>query len=532
MSIEINKYFSIIRKNGYKVIFRVVYDSVGQTNSEPEFNIILQHMDDLKEIYTTNKDIIFVVEAGFLGTNGEWINGKYDKYMTEKNKIIEKLLEIVPEEIQISFRKPTYITDYLSSKNTVTESNAFSTDIISRFGLYNSGYLESETDSDTYNKLERTESINWQGLQTKYTSFGGEAKNWKSNYNDLENAIKDMFIRHCTYLNKNADENVIEKWKGTLYTGTEEIYNRRKGINIEENRTEKLHVNEPTKDVKLLKKLIIQIIICGIIYGAFYIIQNNKFIFSEDFLNKSKEILSEDTNFVEIYQNIKNTIQSFNQGIINQTQNNNNQQENQEQNNKETENSEGNTETKQEERSKEQEGIGGATEEQTPNQSQEQTSSQTEEQKQEQISSQTKEVTQEEQDINNIKNTTQFIKPIEGKISSTYGYRGAATGTVPKNHTGTDIASNTGTKIKSATEGEVVLASEEGDYGKHLKIIIGEVAIIYAHCNQLYVKQGDHVTQGQEIAEVGSTGNSTGPHLHFEIRYQERTVDPQKILEI
>ena len=62
---DINKYFSIIRKNGYKVIFRVVYDSVGQTNSEPEFNIILQHMDDLKEIYTTNKDIIFVVEAGF-----------------------------------------------------------------------------------------------------------------------------------------------------------------------------------------------------------------------------------------------------------------------------------------------------------------------------------------------------------------------------------------------------------------------------------------------------------------------------------
>ena len=79
--------------------------------------------------------------------------------MTEKNKVIEKLLEIVPEEVQISFRKPIYITDYLSSKNTVTESNAFSTDIISRFGLYNSGYLESENDSDTYNKLERTESI-------------------------------------------------------------------------------------------------------------------------------------------------------------------------------------------------------------------------------------------------------------------------------------------------------------------------------------------------------------------------------------
>ena len=77
-----------------------------------------------------------------------------------------------------------------------------------------------------------------------------------------------------------------------------------------------------------------------------------------------------------------------------------------------------------------------------------------------------------------------------------------------------------------------MLNSEEGDYGKHLKIQIGNVSIIYAHCNQLYVNQGEKVVQGQEIAEVGSTGNSTGPHLHFEIRYQERTVDPQKILDL
>ena len=61
---------------------------------------------------------------------------------------------------------------------------------------------------------------------------------------------------------------------------------------------------------------------------------------------------------------------------------------------------------------------------------------------------------------------------------------------------------------------------------------IGEVSIIYAHCNQLYVKQGDKISQGQEIAEVGTTGNSTGPHLHFEIRISEKTVDPQRILEL
>jgi len=150
----------------------------------------------------------------------------------------------------------------------------------------------------------------------------------------------------------------------------------------------------------------------------------------------------------------------------------------------------------------------------------------------EQIIEETKVLTQEELDIQNIKNTTTFIKPLEGVVSSKYGQRDTTTENIPKKHIGTDIAANLGTKIKSATEGEVVLASEEGDYGKHLKIQIGEVSIIYAHCNQLYVKQGDKVIQGQEIAEVGSTGNSTGPHLHFEIRISERTVDPQAVLEL
>ena len=141
-------------------------------------------------------------------------------------------------------------------------------------------------------------------------------------------------------------------------------------------------------------------------------------------------------------------------------------------------------------------------------------------------------LSQEDKDINYIKETINFIKPIEGKISSMFGPRNPTTPTVPKNHTGTDIAAETGTKIVSATDGTVVLASSKGDYGKHLKIQINDVMIVYAHCNKLYVKEGDSVKQGQEIAEVGATGNVTGPHLHFEIRYQDRYIDPQSILEL
>ena len=68
--------------------------------------------------------------------------------------------------------------------------------------------------------------------------------------------------------------------------------------------------------------------------------------------------------------------------------------------------------------------------------------------------------------------------------------------------------------------------------GKHLNIQISDVVIIYAHCKKLNVKQGEQVTQGEVIAEVGATGNATGPHLHFEIRKGKRLVDPQLILKM
>ena len=79
-------------------------------------------------------------------------------------------------------------------------------------------------------------------------------------------------------------------------------------------------------------------------------------------------------------------------------------------------------------------------------------------------------------------------------------------------------------------EGIVTLVSNEGDYGKHIKIRCNNVTTLYAHCSEIFVKEGQIVAQGQEIGAVGSTGNSTGPHLHFEIRVDDRFVDPLQIL--
>lgn len=212
----------------------------------------------------------------------------------------------------------------------------------------------------------------------------------------------------------------------------EEIYQRRR--QGEERPVAKVTVNDK-KDIKLLKKMVIQMLICIAIYLGIYAIQNNQYVFSEDFIKRVNEILSYDTNFMEIYETIKNQVMGF----IQQGEGKEEKEEEQNQQQEQTE----------ELKEANQEAIGGA------------------EGFAEAISIEN--LSQEEQEIQTIKNTTSFIKPIEGVITSAYGQRETATGNVPKNHTGTDIAADMGTKIKAATDGEVVLASEEGDYRKTFK---------------------------------------------------------------
>ena len=139
-------------------------------------------------------------------------------------------------------------------------------------------------------------------------------------------------------------------------------------------------------------------------------------------------------------------------------------------------------------------------------------------------------LSQMEIDANEIKNKYNITKPIVGTVTSRFGHRNPTTASVPKNHTGIDLAANTGTVIYASLDGIVKIASGEGDYGNHLRIEKDDVAIYYAHCNKLYVKEGEYVKQNQPIAEVGATGNVTGPHLHFEIRKNERYVNPDLIL--
>ena len=137
-----------------------------------------------------------------------------------------------------------------------------------------------------------------------------------------------------------------------------------------------------------------------------------------------------------------------------------------------------------------------------------------------------------EDDVTYIKKRVSFVKPLDnGTITSRYGLR-QATAIVSGNHKGVDIGAKYGTDIKAAMDGQVTVVSDEGDYGKHVKIVDGDVSTIYAHCSKIVVSQGDFVKKGQKIAEVGSTGKSTGPHLHFEIRRNNLSINPEEILSL
>lgn len=144
---------------------------------------------------------------------------------------------------------------------------------------------------------------------------------------------------------------------------------------------------------------------------------------------------------------------------------------------------------------------------------------------------QTSSVSQMELDIEEIKKSYSFEKPIDGTVTSLFGARESVYQNVSGYHTGLDIGAKKGTSIKAAHSGTVALVSSKGDYGKHLKIEDGNLQTIYAHCSKILVKEGDYINIGQEIARVGSTGNSTGPHLHFEIRYFDRLVDPMQLVK-
>lgn len=282
----------------------------------------------------------------------------------------------------------------------------------------------------------------------------------------------------------------------------EEVASRRR------NRIPAESINVPTNNKpSLMKKLFCQVLSSICIFGILYFLSQN----NSQAMELIKPVLSEDTDFNQIYtrldgfiKNIGNEMRNVEAIEGNEVENNSvTDVQNNLANNIQLESNVTTVSSVQDVQSSE-EAMGGGDES---------------------IDSET------DQDVIYIKKNGSFIKPISGRITSGYGPR-TPTDIVSANHAGVDIGANTGADIVASMEGKVEVVSSQGDYGNHLKITNGEISTLYAHCSKIVVNEGDSIKQGQKIAEVGSTGRATGPHLHFEIRRNNKTVDPLKIVEI
>lgn len=294
----------------------------------------------------------------------------------------------------------------------------------------------------------------------------------------------------------------------------EEIYQRRRMQNGIKVPTSQVNAGNKVQ-YGMLKKVILQILICMLIYFIFYLIKNSNYIFSEEVVNKTREFLSYDINFQGIYTQTEKYYNEVIKPIINNQSDSKEEQNVNEQVNEEV-NEEG--------------GIGGGEEgvELLNNEIQQTSADEIKEEDKKEDENQ-QPLSQMEIDANDIKANYNLILPLKGTVTSRFGSR-TPTDIVSANHAGIDIGVNEGTVFTASMEGTVTSVSSEGSYGNHIYIQKDDVTTLYAHCKTIYLKQGDTVVQGQKIGEVGSTGKATGPHLHFEIRKANRVINPEYIL--
>jgi murein DD-endopeptidase MepM/ murein hydrolase activator NlpD len=118
--------------------------------------------------------------------------------------------------------------------------------------------------------------------------------------------------------------------------------------------------------------------------------------------------------------------------------------------------------------------------------------------------------------------------PSSGRITSVFGYREQPTAGASTYHKGIDIGAPTGTDIVASARGTVIISTYSVSAGNYIMLSHGNgIYTVYMHCSKLYVSVGDEVSRGERIALVGSTGFSTGPHLHFGVSINGTYVDPQ-----
>lgn len=214
--------FNIAREAGIKVIVRFAYGaslSAPYGDATPE--IVKNHIFQLKEILNTHRDVISVIQTGFIGSWGEWYYTDHfaganpwqvsDENWEDRSGVVEDLLRVLPDDRMVQLRTPGYKMRIFDTEEPLGVPEAFSRENISRVGHHNDCFVASSSDFGTYVNQELEKP--YLEEETKYTPMGGETCALAPPYSDCENAYSELQRFHWSYLNIDYNNSVLNVWR-------------------------------------------------------------------------------------------------------------------------------------------------------------------------------------------------------------------------------------------------------------------------------------------------------------------------------
>lgn len=214
------------RAAGIKTIVRFCYNYTGtesDTPKEPEVDLVLRHIEQVKPLLRDYADIIYVLQAGFIGSWGEWSISTHFGKDADRRRVVEALLDALPPSRQIQLRTPAFKTRVFGTKlrDTITLSTAFDGTALSRVGGHNDCFLANGSDAGTYGS--EVDRALWQA-ETRYTIMGGETCIPDPTYCNCTGGLRNFELYHWSYLNSayNVKALALLREDGCL----DEIYKR------------------------------------------------------------------------------------------------------------------------------------------------------------------------------------------------------------------------------------------------------------------------------------------------------------------
>lgn len=214
----LSNFFERVGNAGIKLVLRFCY---GDVAPDAPLSRILMHIQQLKPVLQANSDVIFVLQAGFIGYWGEWHHTK-DGIKNDINNldndtaraaVLDALLSALPDERMIQVRRPTFKSAYLGSTLPLEESTAFSGSAAARIGHHNDCFLASNTDYGTYPSDEVEFWKDFINQDALFVPVGGETCALNPPKTDCDSAIAEMERLHWSFVNSTYDDEVINHWK-------------------------------------------------------------------------------------------------------------------------------------------------------------------------------------------------------------------------------------------------------------------------------------------------------------------------------